>query len=117
MTALAKSIEISEYAHVTFTVLDENNELLEIKGCKFEEAFEHIKRIFYPSDMILITDIVASRSIVILNDDSRHEHTMCHCPGKFTSEQFLKMMHYEKGISNEAWFQHLKKVIDSQHKE
>ncbi|MGD2168695.1 MAG: hypothetical protein PVI40_00440 [Chlamydiota bacterium] len=111
MTALVTSTETSEFAHVSFTVLDENNELLETMVCKCQKAFEHIQELFDNSEVV-ITNVVVCRSFVILSDGdpSHHNQTMGDFPGPYTSKEFLKMMKYDEGISNEEWFAHLKAI-------
>ncbi|MGD2168697.1 MAG: hypothetical protein PVI40_00450 [Chlamydiota bacterium] len=112
---------VSEDAQVVFKVRDQ------LKVLQFEEAFQYIQGLSDCLDNIAIKDVVASRSIVILGSvvtqsnplmmatTFRNEHKMWAATGPFTSEQFLKMMQYERGISSDAWGNFLEAVAKNEN--
>lgn len=54
-------------------------------------------------------EIVACRSLMLLKSDNglRHEQSIWLSKGPFTSEQFLGMIKYKAGISNDEWYKHM----------
>ncbi len=106
VSTINAEIIISEYAQVKFSVLGSN------KVFQFEQAFGYIKGLFDSHDKISITDVVVCRSIVIQlsNGSLRHEQQMCIGSESYNPEKFLKMMQYEKGISNNAWVDYISSV-------
>lgn len=54
-------------------------------------------------------EIVAGRTRVLLKPDGNllHDLHMWYHKGPFTADQFLGMIEYQKGISNEDWSKHM----------
>lgn len=95
----------SEYTHIKFDIADKSHCFLA------ETAYGFVIGLQTSADKtsLQFKEVVASRSLLLLKSDNnhRHEQAVWFNKGPFTCEQFLGLIKYKAGISNEEWFKHM----------